>query len=338
MGSKGLLGALAGAVIHGAEDLVRSASGKRKRPSGASPSVSRAGSLKEGGGSPTASKASKSTLHSADTSPGSQPAGQEGNHPPVMGDRPRSEYAADAGRRTQNRPSNAPGSPRGSPRGSARGSAFPSHNGNRNGRKLPPSRQRGVPAGTAAKKAKHPHLERPPKKLYSTKPWNALGLGVTAIGAGGGGIWAAKESQRGADAAVLSSQASVQIANASMISAEAGVRGANAAALSAQAGMKGSDAAQLSAEAGMKSANAAMISAQQSIKSANGTQLIGAVQLATAANNPNITDLAGIVGDVRGGRIEQASQPVPGGGAGAVFAPLPKGKRSYPPVVLYYDR
>lgn len=342
MGSRGgFLGAMMGGIVNGVEDMVKN-SAKRKHSSSAG--VSRANSLKEGegsrshaggegGGSPTPSRASKSTLHSANSSPPGAHQPEPGNDQRrEMGKRPRKNHAADASSRQQeNRPPNA------------RKATQPGRNGyqRKSGNRRPKG---GVAVDTSGvKKGKHPHLERPPKRLTSTKPWNAAGLGITAVGAGvagGAGMWSAIEAQKGANAAALSAQAGLKIANASMLSAEAGAKGANAATLSAQAGMKGSDAAQLSAEAGMKSANAAMISAQQSIKSANGTQLIGAVQLATAANNPNITNLGAVVSDVQAGRLQQGSKhapPPPGGAGGGAGGqpPVRKRKRSYPPVVIY---
>ncbi|MCJ1248244.1 hypothetical protein MMC30_005461 [Trapelia coarctata] len=349
-----IFGSLASAAIHKAEGMMKGSS-KRKRPpvSGTTranslPGGSGAGeahlggsrSGNEGGGSPTASRASKSTLHSAGSSPGAHHSDSGSDHRGQMGDRPRPRYAKDGARHQKE---NEPPAPSGDIRHVP---ALPSRNGSQ---RRPGSRPRGGAraGGSGAKKGKHPHLERPPKRLTSTKPWNAAGLGITAVGAGvagGAGVWSAIEAQKGATAAVLSAQAGLQIANASMKSADAGVKGANAAALSAQAGMKGSDAAQLSAEAGMKSANAAMISAQTSIKSANGTQLIGAVQLATAANNPNITNLASVVSDVQAGRIIKGSAPAPdppggrsGGGAAGGGSPVRKRKRSYPPAVFYYE-
>jgi len=285
----------------------------------------------EGQGSPTPSRASRSSLHSAGSSPGA--GDTRSNHRGQMGNRPREHRAANAPGREHLPPSQPPpaahfaGMPVHPSAGRARSRKAASNRG-RTGVRV------AAAGGATVKKGKHPHLERPPKRLTSTKPWNAIGLGLTATGAGvagGASVWGALEAQKGASAAVLSAQAGLKIANSSVISADAGilsaqagVKGANAAALSAQAGMKGADASQLSAEAGMKSANAAMLSAQQSIKSANGTQLIGSVQLATAIHD-NITTVGKTFSDFQAGKVAKTAP------AGR------KQKRSYPPVVLYYD-
>lgn len=358
----GLFGALGSGILLGAEEVVgtfaKSASRKhsgglhRSSSFAGSPRVEspRAGSPRAGGsqaageaggsrshaehtgpGSPTASRASRSSLHSAGSSPGVNEAG--GSHQGQMGHRPRQSRAADAPGREHPPPDHPPAT--------SHVSAMPPHPPGSRARSRKPAGSRGRPAvqvaatnGKRLRKDKHPTLERPPKRFSSTKPWNAIGLGITATGAGvagGAGVWGSLEATKGATAAVLSAQAGLKIANASMksadagmLSAEAGVKGANAAGLSAQAGMKGADASQLSAEAGMKSANAAMLSAQQSIKSGNGTQLIGAVQLATALHD-NITTVGQTFANVQAGHV-------PKGAAAAR-----KRKRSYPPVVLYYD-
>lgn len=349
-----LFGMIGSELIHGAGDLAKAivSGSSKKHRSGSKAGSSHGGTTRAdslhagashsgashsandgGGGSPTASKASKSTIHSAGSSPGAANSGSESDHRGKMGARPDPLKGAGGVKGKENTAPSAPPLPPHPGGGSVAGSRR-KKNGSRNGPGGGP-RRHGDGTGTGGvKKGKHPHLERPPKKLSSTKPWNAAMFGLTAAGAGVagvGGIFGADAAIKGANAAVISAQAGQKIANASMLSAEAGIRGANAAALSAQAGMKGADASQLSAEAGMKSANAAMINSQQAIKSANaskegadGTQLIAAVNQATAEQRDNVSTAGAVAQAQRAGAWDRSKKKT-------------KQKRSYPPVVLYYD-